>query len=591
MKNWIVQKNITVNFNTMKNKTPFALLTLAIMLLVYFAIKPTNIELNASPKLAYNFVKCTPAKFLLTEVDTTKQISPLFNNLGNLHFAIGTTNARAQAFFDQGLKLSYAFNHAEGHRSFLEAARLDPGAAMAYWGQAFALGPNINDQQPDDERKQKYNEAIAKAQLLAARATPKEQALIAALTERYSEDLSKDVALLNMAYMEAMAKVVKKFPEDANIQILYSASIMNTVPWNYWDKEGNPSPNVKEAKAALEKAMKMEPENPGAHHYYIHMVELPYPDLGVPSADKLASLMPGAGHIVHMPSHIYIRVGRYKDAVEVNQAAVLADEDYISQCFAQGLYPLTYYPHNIHFLWSAASLLGSSDIAIDAAKKTAEKVPIGELVQLPFLQDFASTPLLAYTRFGKWNEILTVPAPNPNIKHLNLMRHYARGIAFIKKGNAKEAREELKAIAVLKNDIDLKNLVATSNNTSYTIALVAYEVVAGELAALQGDFSKAITHLEKAVVNEDNLIYTEPAAWHIPTRQNLGAVLLQANKYKEAEKIYQEDLLILRQNGWSLMGLYNAFKAQGKIKEANKIMQEFEVAWQHADIIIDKSIL
>jgi len=553
--------------------------------------KSTGRKSSTSTQLAYNFVKCTPAKFLLTGVDTTKQISPLFNNLGNLNFTISTKNDRVQAFFNQGLKLSYAFNHAEAHRSFMEASRLAPDEAMTYWGQAFTLGPNINDPQPDEGRKQKYNEAIANAKKFASTATPKERALIEALDARYSEDLTKDVAELNMTYMQAMAKVVKKYPEDANIQILYAAAVMNTVPWNYWDKDGNPSPNIKEAKVALEKAMKLKPENPGGHHYYIHMVELPYPDLGVPSADKLASLMPGAGHIVHMPSHIYIRVGRYKDAVKVNQAAILADEDYISQCFSQGLYPLAYYPHNIHFLWSSASLLGSSELAIDAAKKTAEKVPVGELVQLPFLQDFAATPLLAYTRFGKWNEILSIPAPSSDIKHLNLIRHYARGIAFIRKGNIKEAQEELDALLALKNDPELENLIAAPNNPSSTIALVAYEVVAGELAALKGDLPGAIEHLKTAVINEDNLVYTEPSAWHIPTRQNLGAILMKAEKHYEAEKIYKEDLSQLRQNGWSLIGLYNAYIAQGKITEAKKIKREFDKAWKDADIKISSSIL
>lgn len=575
----------------MKTKINLALLTLGILLIIWFTnSKLTEERLEPKPLVAMNFVKCTAPKYLLT-ADTTKQISPLFNNLGNLNFNISTTNERAQAFFDQGLKLSYAFNHAEGHRSFLEASRLDPNSAMSYWGQAFALGPNINDPQPDDERKKKYNEAMAKAKRLKSSATPKEQALIEALATRYSEDPTKDVVELNMSYMKAMTKVVQKYPEDADILILYAASVMNTVPWNYWDLDGNPSPNIKEAKAALEKAMKIEPENPGAHHYYIHMVELPYPDLGVPSADKLASLMPGAGHIVHMPSHIYIRVGRYKEAVEVNQTAILADEDYISQCFAQGLYPLAYYPHNIHFLWSASSLLGSSDIAIDAAKKTAEKVPTGELINLPFLQDFAATPLLAYTRFGKWNEILTVPKPNADIKHLNLIWHYARGIAFVRKGNAIEAKEELDAILALKNDPDLENLVATANNPSISIANIAFEVVAGELASLNGDVSGAIKHLEKAVSLEDNLVYTEPAAWHISTRHNLGAVLLKDKKYKEAEKIYKEDLDIIRQNGWSLMGLYLSYTAQGMTDEAEAIKQEFDKAWQYSDIEINSSVL
>ena len=576
----------------MRTKISLGLLIVSLLILVHFINKNSEGSKTRNyQKASFSFTKCTPTKFMLDAVDTTQQIAPLFNNLGNLHFSISTKNERAQAFFNQGVKLSYAFNHAEGHRSFMEAARLDPNSAMSFWGQAFALGPNINDPLPLDERKIKINEAMAKARKLASKATPREKALIEALSARYSEDLTKDVAELNMAYMIAMEKVVSAYPEDANVQILYAASVMNTVPWNYWDKDGNPSPNIKEAKAALEMAMKLEPENPGGHHYYIHMVELPYPDLGVPSADQLASLMPGAGHIVHMPSHIYIRVGRYLDAVKVNQIAILADEDYIAQCFSQGLYPLAYYPHNIHFLWSSASLLGDSEIAIDAAKKTAEKVPTGELATLTFLQDFASTPLLAYTRFGKWNEILTIPAPSADIKHLNLMRHYARGIAFIRKGNIKEAQEELDAIATLKKDPELETLVATANNTSIRIANIAYEVVAGELAALKGDVSNAIEHLENAVVFEDSLTYTEPAAWHIPTRQNLGAVLMNAGNYKEAEKIFKEDLDILRQNGWSLMGLHNSLKAQGKLQEAEAIKQEFEKAWEHADITIDNSVL
>lgn len=576
----------------MKTKSNIILIGILIIISAFLTIELTT-KINAKPisKAGMNFIKCTPQKYLLEYIDSSKQISPLFKNLGNLHFSVSTDKDRAQAFFDQGLKLSYAFNHAEGHRSFMEAARLDPTLAMAYWGQAFALGPNINDPLPTEDRLLKINEAMRKAEQFASNASPKEQALIEALSVRYSNDLTKDVAKLNMTYMKAMTNVVAQFPEDANIQILYAASVMNTVPWNYWGKDGNPSPNITEAKTALETAMKLKPENPGAHHYYIHMVELPFPDLGEESADKLASLMPGAGHIVHMPSHIYIRVGRYLDAVTVNQAAILADEDYISQCYAQGLYPLAYYPHNIHFLWSSASLLGSSEIAINAAKKTAEKVPMGEFLEMPFLQDFASTPMLAYTRFGKWNEILTIPAPKPEIKHLNLMRHYARGIAFVRKGNIKDAQEELNAIEKLKNDPELATLVATPNNPSLSTANIAYEVVAGELEALKGNIDKAIIHLKKAVVFEDALVYTEPAAWHIPTRQNLGSVLLKAKQYEAAEKIFKEDLEVLRQNGWSLLGLQKSLEAQGKQAEAKLIQQEFDVAWEHADIEIDDSVL
>ncbi|MEY8019923.1 hypothetical protein AB8P51_03770 [Muriicola sp. SD30] len=574
----------------MSTKVKLTAMIAGILVCLYFVL-PKESEKDPSQLASYGAIKCTVANFLLKDVDTTQQISPLFENLGTLNFPITTSNPRAQEFFNQGLRLTYAFNHAEAHRSFMEASRLDPKSPMTYWGQAYALGPNINDPEPLEERKIKYNEAMAKAVKAMSTATQKEQALIEALTHRYSTDITENTSDLNKAYMEAMEKIVKKYPEDANVQVLYAASVMNTVPWNYWDKNGNPSPNITKAKAALEIAMEKDPDHPGAHHYYIHMVELPFPDMAVASADKLGSLMPAAGHIVHMPSHIYIRVGRYKDAVTANQAAILADEDYISQCYSQGMYPLGYYPHNIHFLWSAASLLGASDIAIDAAKKTAEKVPEGELVNLPFLQDFAATPYLAYTRFGKWNDILTIPSPNPEIKHLNLIRHYARGIAFIRKGNVKEAEEELEALSRLGEDDSLKDLIATAHNSSASIADIAYEVIAGELAALKKDYPTAINHLKNAVAAEDNLTYTEPAAWHIPTRQNLGAILLEANEYEEAEKIYREDLEVLRQNGWSLMGLYKSLKGQGKMQEANQVQEEFNMVWKDADIVISNSVL
>ena len=580
-----------LNNHPMKTKVSLAALALLLLSAIYVTISRPEDNSDSFQKAGMNPIKCTVAKYLLSNVDTTQQIAPLFENLGNLHVPISTSNGQAQKFFDQGVRLSYAFNHAEAHRSFMEASRLDPNAAMTFWGQAYALGANINDPFPDEERKLKANEALDKAKKLASKASPKEQALIEALATRNSEDLTKDIADLNNAYMQAMTKVVAEFPEDTNIQTMYAESVMNTMPWNYWDNDGNPAPNTLKGKAALEKAMQINPDHPGAHHYYIHMMELPKPDLAVPSADKLGSLMPAAGHIVHMPGHIYIRVGRYQDAVKANQEAILADEDYISQCYSQGMYPLAYYPHNLHFLWSAASLLGDSKTAIDAAKKTAEKVPVGELASLPFLQDFASTPLLAYTRFGKWNEILTIPYQGDAYKHLKLIWHYARSIAFLRKNNLKEAKEELEALKAMKDDPDLEELIANYTNASSSIAKVAYAVVSGEVAAAEGDLPQAIDQLREAVVFEDQLIYSEPAAWHIPARQSLGAVLLKAKKYGEAEKVYKEDLEALRQNGWSLMGLYRSLMAQNKAEEAKAIKEEFDKAWKDADIEISTSVL
>lgn len=561
------------------------------ILAIVFIFSKSEAEFDYSNKIGTYSMSCTPAKFLLSPIiDSTKQIAPLFENLGNHRYTVSTKNKKAQDFFNQGLRLTYAFNHAEAHRSFMEAGRLDPNLAMAFWGQAYTLGPNINDPLPDDERKIKYNEAIARAKSISKSASKKEQDLINALSHRYSTELDKEVSELNKAYMAAMEAVLKTYPNDPDIQTLYAASVMNTVPWNYWDKEGNPSPNILEAKAALEKAIEIDPNHPGAHHYYIHMVELPQPDLAVPSAEKLESLMPAAGHMVHMPSHIYIRVGRYKDAVEINKKAILADEDYISQCYGQGMYPLGYYPHNIHFLWSAASLLGHSETAINAAKKTAEKVPVGEMQELHFLQNFASTPLLAYVRFGKWNDILTYPKPNDDIKHLKLIWHYARGIAFIKKENVIEAEEELEAINTLMKDSELETIYSGFDN-SFTIAKLAFEIVAGEIALAKNELDKAIKHLEMAVKLEDNLIYNEPSAWYIPPRQNLGAALIKAKQFNKAEMVYKADLDKLRQNGWSLIGLYQSLQAQNKYKEAKMIKQEFDRAWKDADIKISSSVL
>lgn len=569
-----------------------ALLGAIVLLFIILLFIPELKKDEPRPQLAsMNFIKCTVAKFLLDDIDSTQQIAPLFSGLGDLSFPISTQKSDAQDFFNQGLRLTYGFNHAEAHRSFMEAARLDADAAMAFWGQAYALGPNINDPLPDSDRKQNALEAINKALALSSNSKPIEKALINALATRYSPDTTMEIATLNLNYMNAMQEVAKQFPGDDNVLTLYAASIMNTVPWDYWDNEGKPSPNIPQAKEALEKAIAINPKNPGAHHYYIHMVELPWPDLAVPSADALGKLMPSAGHIVHMPSHIYIRVGRYLDAVKSNQKAILADEDYISQCYAQGMYPLGYYPHNIHFLWSASSLLGNSEIAIDAAKKTAEKVPVGEMKDMHFLQNFASTPLLAYVRFGKWNDILTMPSPNADIKHLKLIWHYARGIAFVRKNNVKEAKEELQVISEMLKDESLNELMAVGFDSSHTIAKLAYEVVAGEISAQEDDFDSAIKHLTIAVEIEDNLVYNEPSSWHIPPRQNLGAVLLKAKKFEKAEVIFREDLKDLRQNGWSLMGLYKSLNAQDKREEAEKVKADFEKSWQHADFEIETSIL
>ena len=564
----------------MKTKLVIVFVSISLIFMVFMNTNLIDKKLDYSAKAAMSVVKCSSTNFLLEGVDTTRQISPLFENLGNYNYEISTDSENAQTFFNQGLNLTYAFNHAEAHRSFMESSRLDQNSAMTFWGQAYVLGPNINDQIPDTERRIKSYEAVQKAKKRASKSTPKEQALIEALTYRYSRDTLTDISEMNLEYMNEMAKVAKKYPQDADVLTLYAASVMNTVPWDYWDIDGNPSPNIKEAKLALENAIKINPKHAGANHYYIHMVELPKPELGVASAERLESIMPGAGHLVHMPSHIYMRVGRYDDAVRVNQDAILVDEDYISQCYSQGMYPLGYYPHNIHFLWSAASMSGNSEIAIDAAKKTAEKIPIGELKELPFLQIFAVTPLLAYTRFGKWNEILTIPDPGNEYTHLKLFWNYARGIAFVRKNNLKEAVEELEFIESRDKSLNEEKL-----------AKVAYEVLAGEIEALKGNLTLSAEHFEKALNYEDELPYNEPAEWYIPTRQSYGAMLLKAKKYKRAEEVFRSDLSYYPNNGWSLMGLYQSLIGLDKTEEAKKVKEQFEIAWRNSDIEINSSVL
>ena len=547
-------------------------------------------QLVASTTLDANLAKCLIKPiFDFSEKEPDEPIAPLFDNLGNHHYKVTTNSKRAQEFFDQGLKLVYAFNHAEAHRSFREAARLDPNCAMAFWGQALALGPNINDPLPDEERTTNAYLAAKQALALASKVSKKERALIEALQSRQLEDPTADRQELNIAYSKSMQPLRDKYPDDPEVQTLYAAAMMNTMPWNYWTNDGTPNPGTLDAKAALESAMKINPDHAGAHHYYIHMVELPDPDLAVASADRLLGLMPGAGHLVHMPAHIYIRVGMYKKARLANVMAIEADEDYISQCLAQGLYPMAYYPHNIHFLWSAASWEGNSAIALQAADKTASRVMRDQVQDLPFMEDFISTPLLAQVRFGKWNEILSTPHPGKNLKHVTMVWHYARGMAFVAKGEIQEAQEELEALQELAKDPDLENLLANYTNPTAKVIPVAIHVLSGEMAAAQGQIAKAVGLLEEGAAFEDQLVYSEPPAWHIPVRQNLGAVLLQAGKAAEAQKVFEEDLKNNRENGWSLFGLYQSHLMQGNSQQAQEMQQRFHQAWAEADVTLTSS--
>lgn len=517
------------------------------------------------------------------------QIAPRLQNLGNHKFIVTTSSPRAQLFISQGMMLTYGFNHAEASRSFREAARLDPNCAMAYWGMALVLGPNINLAMPPEAESQAYA-LIQKAMALKKRVSLKEQAYIDALATRYSGAMNPDRRMLDRAYVEAMRQLHERYPEDLDAATLYAEALMDLRPWNYWTRDRQPYPETKIIINILEYVLARNPNHPGAIHLYIHTVEYGRPVLAEAGAERLWKLAPGAGHLVHMPSHIFRRIGRYADASKSNQDAIAADEDYIVQCRAQGVYPLAYYPHNIHFLWDSASMQGRSRVAINAARKSAASIPDGAWREVPLLHQFVVAPLFAYTRFGKWDLILSEPRPPTDSLFWNGVWHYARGLAFTAKGRLDLAAEELHSLEAIAAEKSLKGFRVTfSRNGARVILGIAVEVLAGEMAASQKHYDEAIARLHRAVLLEDNLIYNEPPDWHVPVRQLLGAVLLTAGRAAEAESIYWQDLQRNPENGWSLFGLLMSLRAQQKEEQALAVEKRFHKAWNQADVRLTAS--
>jgi tetratricopeptide (TPR) repeat protein len=510
-------------------------------------------------------------------------VAPRLQNLGVHTFPVSTTNERAQLFMNQGLNLAYGFNHAEAFRAFAEAARLDPALAMAYWGQAFVLGPNINAAMPPEEEP-KALELARKAVSLKAGATPRERAYIDALTARYTGK-PEDRAKANAAFAAAMRKVVDDFPDDVDARTIYAESLMDLRPWNYWTRDGVPYDETRDIQASLEQALARNRNHPGALHLWIHLWEpTDTPERAEAEADRLLPLMPGAGHIVHMPAHIYQRVGRHADVVSSNLAAAKADEDYIAQCRAQGLYPLGYYPHNVHFIWMGATAGGQRKLAIDSAHRLASAIPHEALGNVPILQGFLVVPYWALVRFGQWDTILADKGPHHQTPFTRAAWRYARAMALTAKGRLEDAERELEQLTLLVSDPEMKKQVTFSANTGHAIMRIAPDVVAGEIAAKRKEWDKAALHLERAIRYEDALIYQEPADWHAPVRQNLGAVLLEAGRPDEAEAVFWEDLRKNPENGWSLFGLVQALKAQKKDEEAAHAEARFRKALKDADI-------
>jgi len=521
------------------------------------------------------------------QASPTGALAPRLQNLGTHTFPVSTRNRQAQTFMNQGLNLAYAFNHAEARRAFREAARLDPNLAMAYWGQALVLGPNINALMEPNEEPNAY-ELVQKAVSLKGRATTREQAYIDALAHRYSGK-PDDRQPRDTAYADAMRAVHERFPNDLDAAMLYVEAVMDLRPWGYWQRDGAPHVRTDDIVTLTEQVMARNPRHPGAVHMYIHLMEgTSTPEKAEKAADTLQTLMPAAGHMVHMPAHIYQRVGRYADAIKSNQLAIAADEDYISQCRAQGLYPMAYYPHNIHFLWFSASEDGQSRLAIESARQLASKIDDDTLRTLPLTAGFRMVPYYALTRFGRWDEMLKEPEPPSFSAVLRAMWHYARGLSFVATSRLTEAEEELQKLEALTTDPSMKETLFSPNQSAAIVA-PAPEVLAGEIAAARGNFDAAIAHLDRAVRLDDSLVYTEPAEFHFPPRLALGAVLLKAGRAAEAETVYWELLRRNRENGWGLFGLMQALRAQNKADDAALTEARFKTAWARADVTLTAS--
>lgn len=507
---------------------------------------------------------------------------PLHSGLGSWSHRVTTTSPEAQKYFDQGLNLCYGFNHDEATRAFREAARLDPRCAMAWWGVALAAGPNINLPM-DAEHNQVALDALAIAKKLAPYASDAERAYIEALATRHSADTLLSRGSLDSAYAGAMRALAKRYPKDADAQVLCAESLMDLTPWNYWTKDGKPRPGTEELVAKLEGVIAAHPDHAGAHHLLIHALEAsPDPRRAVASADRLRDLITGTGHLVHMPSHIYARVGRYAEAVQVNQRAVEVDERFIAEQKPTGLYPVMYYNHNIHFIWFTASMEGRSAEALAAARKVAANVTPELAAMMPMIEFIPPLPALTLVKFERWDEALGEPAPPAFERYASGLWHHARGLAFAAKGEFAAARAALDSVRAIGAAMPAEQTVSV--NYAAPLLRVAANALAGAIAVREKRMDDAWRSFEAAIATEDSLTYDEPPTWSYPVRHGYGKALLAAGNAARAEAVFRKDLERHPENGWALHGLAEALRAQKKSGEADAIRKRFETAWARADV-------
>lgn len=510
----------------------------------------------------------------------------LMQGLGDLHHPVSTSNRQAQQYFDQGLRLIYAFNHDEAAHSFQHAAELDPKLAMAYWGIAEAVGPNYNDPASDDRFKAAHG-AIQKAVDLEGNASATEKAYIEAMAKRFPADPKADRRKGAEDYRDAMREVVKQYPDDLDAATLFAESGMNLHPWGLWHSDGTPEAGTEEIVSTLESVIRRDPNHMGAVHYYIHAVEAsPSPERALAGANRLATLAPAAGHLVHMPAHVYIRTGDYDSAVKTNQKAAAADEAYIKSSGAQGIYPMMYYSHNLHFIAMCSAMNGDYAEAKKAANMLAAHV--GPAVKdMPPLEGFMTIPMAVEIRFHRWNDILTAKAPDPAMKTTTVFYHFARGMALAGTGKVAEAEAEYKFVSEAEKATPEDVVFAMPvNNKAKDILKIAENVLGAKIAVAKKDTAGATAMLKEAVAIQDSLKYGEPPDWFFPVRESLGAVLLSSGNAAEAEKVFREDLDRNPRNPRSLYGLREALKAQKRDYDAGFIQKQFDASWKGTGVTL-----
>jgi tetratricopeptide (TPR) repeat protein len=530
---------------------------------------------------------------LMQSAELSDGAPPLWDNLGTLHYPITTANPQAQQYFDQGLRLAYGFNHAEARRAFHHAQQLDPGCALCYWGEALVLGPNINAGMAADANAPAL-EALGKA-TAAANASAKEQALIAALATRYAADPQADRPTLDKAYAETMLSVAAKYPDDAEIAVLTAEALMDTQPWDYWQIGASgakePKGRTNEMIAMLEGVLKANPDHPGAIHYYIHMVEASdTPERAEPYADRLVGQMPGAGHLVHMPSHIYYRIGRYLDSMKVNQDAVVADETFLAKVDDKGIYRGGYYPHNIHFVLVSAQMAGDGKTTIESAEKLAGVIPDEAMDTIAWIQPVKAAPYFAHAQYSEPDTVLALADPGDRYPYVKGMWHYARGVAAAAKGELDSAAAEASAIDSIATKSDLSFLIDNYIPADQLLQ-IARHVVLARVAQSKGDDATVIEEFKQAAALEDGMPYMEPPYWYYPVRQSLGAALLKAGRADEAAEAFRASLKAAPNNGWAIYGLIEAQKKLGDEAGAKASEADLARTWIGPRELLDLSKL